>query len=70
MFFSENENNNVKMIIPSNRANHFAIAVSVQMVAIRLFFTLSSPNQRNLAKEPVFLIHHSELHSEFSEILK
>ncbi len=38
MFFNKSENIDVKMIFPSNIPVHFAIATSVQMIAIRYFF--------------------------------
>ncbi len=34
-FVKENENHDVKMIIPSNIANHITIAIPVQIIAIR-----------------------------------
>ena len=37
MFFNENENNDVKSIIPSNIANHIAIAISFKLIAMRYF---------------------------------
>lgn len=34
LFVNENENNYVKMIIPSDIANHIAIAISVKIITI------------------------------------
>ena len=41
--FNENENNDVKMIFPSNIANHIAIAISVKIITIRYFFKIIQP---------------------------
>ena len=41
MFFNENENNDVKMIIPINISNH--IAVAVKIIAIQYFFEIVQP---------------------------
>ncbi len=43
MSFNENENNYVKMIIPSYIKYHFAIAASVKKIAIRYFFKIVKP---------------------------
>ncbi len=40
MFFSENENNHVRFIIPSNIENHITMAISVQRIASGCFFYL------------------------------
>ena len=41
MFFSENENNNVNTIIPSNIVNH--IVISVKIITITCFFKIIQP---------------------------
>ncbi len=38
MFFSENDNNDVKVIIPCNLKNHTASTIQVQIIAIKYFF--------------------------------
>ncbi len=43
MFVSEKENTDVKIIIPSSIANHIAIAVLLQIIAIRYFLKIVQP---------------------------
>ncbi len=37
MFFNENENNDLNIIIPSDITNHTAIAISAQVIRMRYF---------------------------------
>ena len=51
MFFNENENNDVKMVIPSDIANHIIVAISIKIIAFRYSSNMFSFNhhQRTLS---------------------